>query len=160
MLVRFLKYNSCDWQPLAIRGKVIDRVGSFKLLGLIISEDLKRAADCNVVNKKCNKRLYALRILKKCGVQVDKLSKVYCSLIYSVTEYACSVLANISKYLVTALESIQTHALSIIYRLISYHNALLLSGLSSLEECRSLACTDFISKIKPSNPVKYGHSLH
>ena len=98
MLVSFLRYNSCDWQPLAIRGKVIDRVGSFKLLGLIISEDLKRAADCNVVNKKCNKRLYALRILKKCGVEVNKLVKVYCSLICSVTEYARSVFANTSKY--------------------------------------------------------------
>ena len=76
MLVRFLKYNSCDWQSLAADGKVIDRVCFFKLLGLIISQDLTWAAHCDVVIKKCNKRLYALRILKKCEVQVDKVVKV------------------------------------------------------------------------------------
>ena len=28
--VSFFTYNSCDWEPLAVDGKVIDRVGSFK----------------------------------------------------------------------------------------------------------------------------------
>ena len=84
---------------------------------------------------------------------IKSLKLINCSLIRSVTEYACSRFGIIPKYLVNALESIKKRALSIIYPSISYNYALLLSDLSSLEENRSLACTDLISKIKPSNPL-------
>ena len=43
--------------------------------------------------KKVNKRLYALRILKKSGVPVDDLVKIFCALIRSVLEYTSPVWA-------------------------------------------------------------------
>ena len=40
MTIDFLDYNSCTWRPICTDGLVIERVKSFKLLGVYISEDL------------------------------------------------------------------------------------------------------------------------
>lgn len=61
----FLQYNSCVSQPIAVGGSQIERVSSFKLLGVFVSEDLTWVAHCDYVVKKANRRLYALKQLKK-----------------------------------------------------------------------------------------------
>ena len=62
-------YNSCYSQPIAEGGSVIESVESFKLLGVYISSDLSWSTHCDYIIKKSNRRLYALRKLKACGVQ-------------------------------------------------------------------------------------------
>ena len=95
---------------------------------------------CDYIIKKANRRLYALRTLKKCGVPTSDLITVYCSLIRSVIEYASAVFANLPKYLSDALEGIQKRALRIILPNLHYDEALILSGLPSLEDRRAAAC--------------------
>ena len=112
MTIDFLDYNSCIWRPICTGGVVIERVKSFKLLGVYISEDLTWGVHCDYIIKKANRRLYALRTLKKCSVPTSDLITVYCSLIRSVIEYASAVFANLPKYLSDALEGIQKRALS------------------------------------------------
>ena len=94
MKIGFLHYNSCTWRPICTGGVVIERVKSFQLLGVYISEDLTWGVHCDYIIKKANRRLYALTTLKKCGVPTSDLITVYCSLIRSVIEYVSAVFAN------------------------------------------------------------------
>ena len=153
MTIDLLDNNSCTWRPICTGGVVIERVKSFKLLGVFISEDLTWGVHCNYIIKKANRHLYALRTLKKCGLPTLDLITVYCSLILSVIEYASAVFANLPKYLSDALEGIQKRSLRIILLNLHYDEALILSGLPSLEGLRATAFESFMRSLKPSNPV-------
>ena len=65
MTVDFLHYNCCFPCPNAVGGSDIEQVSTFKLLGVHLSEDLTWAVQSDYVVKKANRRLYALRQLKK-----------------------------------------------------------------------------------------------
>ena len=153
MTVDFLEYNSCTWPPIVTGGVLIERVKCFKLLGVYISEDLTWGVNCDYVIKKANRRLYALRTLKKCGVPVEDLISIYCSLIRSVIEYASPMLSNIPCYLSDALERIQKRALNIILPGSQYQDALQLSGLPTLAARRHLACEAFMKSLNTNNPL-------
>ena len=56
-----------------------------------VRDDLTWNTHIDYLFKKANKRLYALRILKKSGVAIDDLVKIFCPLIRSVLEYASPV---------------------------------------------------------------------
>ena len=105
------------------------------------------------VLKKANRRLYALRQLKRCGVLPADIVKVYCSLVRSVVEYASVVFSNLPQYLVDALEKLQKRALKIIYPNYSYEAALDAANLEKLECRRVNICSSFVSKLTKSNPV-------
>lgn len=64
----------------------------------------------NYISKKANKRLYAIRLLKKSGVEINDLVQIYCSLIRSVLECASPVWSDLPDYLASAIESIQIKA--------------------------------------------------
>ena len=151
--VDFLRYNSRSWQPIAVDGAFIERVSCFKLLGVYILEDLPWASHCDSIIKRVNRRLYALRVLKNCGLPMQDLLAVYCSLIRSILEYASIVFANLPQYLSNTLENIQKSALGIIVPSMPYSQALHLTGLPSLQGRRESACIRFISKISPDNPL-------
>ncbi|XP_068743526.1 uncharacterized protein [Montipora capricornis] len=153
MTIDFLDYNSCTWRPICTGGVVIERVKSFKLLGVYISEDLPWGVHCDYIIKKANRRLYALRSLKKCGVPTSDLITVYCSLIRSVIEYASAIFANLPKYLSDALQGIQKRALRIILSNLHYDEALTLSGLLSSEDRRAAACESFMPSAMSSSRV-------
>ena len=51
------------------------------------------------------------------------------------------------------LEGIQKRTLRIILPNLHYDEALILSGLPSLEDRRAAACESFMRNLKPSNPV-------
>ena len=118
-----------------------------------ISQDLTGAVHCDVVIKKVNGRLYAIRALKKSGVATEDLVLVYCSLIRSVVEYACAAFANLPRYLANALEKVQKRALAIILPGISYEPALSATGLTNLEECRAALCARFIQRVDKTSPL-------
>ena len=67
------------------------------------------------------------------------LITVYFSLIRSVIEYPSALFANLPKYLSDALEEIQNRVLRIILPNLHYDEALILSGLSSLDDRRAAA---------------------
>lgn len=144
MAVDFLEYNSCVWSPIVIGNTVVKRASEFKLLGIVISHDLTWDVHCAVILKKANKRLHALRQLKK----------MYCTLIRSVIEYGFVVFANMTKRLCNALEKIPKQALSIIYPAISYDDALAKANLVSLECRRHDLCYKYINSLPEDHPVK------
>ena len=97
-----------------VGGSVIERVVTYKLLGVYIPDDLSWNVHMEHIVKKANKRLYALRALKKSGLTITQLVQVYCSIVRSVLEYACPVWAALPKYLEDAIESVQKTALRIV----------------------------------------------
>ena len=139
--------------PITTGGTEIGCVKSFKLLGVYLSSDLTWATHVDYVLKKANRRLYALRQLKRCGVLPADIVKVYCSLVRSVVEYASVVFSNLPQYLVDALEKLQKRALKIIFPNYSYEAALDPAYLEKLECRRVNICSSFVSKLTKSNPV-------
>ena len=51
--------------------------------------------DLDYIVKKANRRLYALRQLKKCKVPSADIVHIYCALIRSILEYAYAVFAGL-----------------------------------------------------------------
>ena len=153
MTVDFLHYNSCIPRPIAVGGSDIEQVSTFKLLGVHLSEDLTWVVHCDYIVKKANRRLYALRQLKKCKVPSADIVQIYCALIRSILECASAVFADVPKYLAYCLENVQKRALSIIWTGISYETALDKTPLSTLSGRRAVSWIKFIGKVPPGNPL-------
>ena len=85
--------------PTSVGYKEVERVGTYKLLGVIISGDLKWNAQVQYVVTKAAKRLYALRLLKRVGVMPKDILKVYLCNFRTVQEYAAQVWQDIPAYL-------------------------------------------------------------
>ena len=64
MIINFMQYSPFPPVPLTVGGSVIERVVTYKLLGVYISDDLSWNVHIEHIVKKANKRLYALRALK------------------------------------------------------------------------------------------------
>jgi hypothetical protein len=69
----------------------VERVTSFKLLGLTIANNLSWEEHITTICSKANKRLHYLKLLKRCSVSVDDLLHYYKSIIRPTIEYACPV---------------------------------------------------------------------
>ena len=108
-----------------------------------------------LIVRKASKRLYALRSLKKAGVQPSDLVGIYCALIRSVLEYAAPVWSGLPVYLTEVLEAVQRRAMRIIFPFADYNTALYSAGLGSLADRRDAICAKFISNARTSPPLSY-----
>ena len=96
------------------------------------------------ISSKASTRLYALRILRRNGVQPSDLRTVYCSFVRPVLEYACPVQhTSLPRFLTDELEHIQRRELKIIVPHLSYSECLKDLKLPTLEERRELLCRSF-----------------
>ena len=93
----------------------IERVMTYKLLGVYVSNDLKWNHHVEAIVQKGNRRLYSLRVLKQCGAPPTSLAKVYTTIVRPVLEYAAPVWQNIPDFLSYKIESIQRRAVRIIF---------------------------------------------
>ena len=84
--------------------------------------------------KNGNKRLYSLRVLKKCGATPASLAKVYTTVVRPALEYAAPVWQNIPDFLSYKIESIQKMAMRMIFPLMNYNEALNALNLTTLCE--------------------------
>ncbi|KAI4884846.1 hypothetical protein NFI96_004895, partial [Prochilodus magdalenae] len=71
-------------QPLFIRDLEVERVSSFKYLGVHISDDLTWTLNTTYVLKRAQQRLYFLRRLRKFGMSHRNLSNFYSCIIESI----------------------------------------------------------------------------
>ena len=72
--VCFSTYDTEALPPHTIDGCIISVVSHAKLLGLIISEDLKWVLLADFICKEAAKRLYALRLLKRSSIPFQQAS--------------------------------------------------------------------------------------
>ena len=153
MIISFLKYQPTVVSPMQINGAVIGRVPNYKLLGVIISQDLTWNEHCDHVYNKALRRLYALLSLKRTGLNCDDLVLVYCSLVRSIIEYASPVWAALPSYLEDLLESIQRKALRIIFGKTVYADAMAMASLDTLKARGVAACQRFILNARQHPPL-------
>jgi len=77
--------------PVVLNSEPIQRVDTFKLLGVHISNDLKWGQHINVISSKAGSRLYFLKLLKRAGAGTGDLLGFYNAIIRPVLEYASPV---------------------------------------------------------------------
>ena len=159
MTFTFSKRVSVDeCASLRAGAEVIERVCEFKILGLILSSDLTWTKHVKYIVAKANKRLYAICQLVRCGFASDDIIAVYCSLIRPLLEYAALVWhPGLTELLSDEIEHVQKRCKHIIFRDLSYSDALFVAGLQRLTVRREAAVVKLFTEIK--NPVHVLHSL-
>ena len=146
-----MQNNNFALRPIVLDNNTVERVTTYKLLGIIISNDLKRNEHIHYLSKKASKRLYSLGILKKVVVTRGGIAKVYLTTITPILEYGVQVWQDIPEFLSNKLESIKKRALHIIYPCHSYLDTLNTTNLSSLKKDElSSAVNIFKRWVKPS----------
>ncbi len=106
LIVDFRKRQQQPYTPLMISGTPVERVSSFKYLGVNISEDLTWTAHIQTQVKKARQRLYHLRQLRKFRVSPAILKTFYSGAIESVlTQYISVWYNNATNQDCKALES-------------------------------------------------------
>jgi hypothetical protein len=150
---------------LAAGTSTIERVRSFKLLGVNISDNLRWDEHVNSICSKAGKRLHYLSLLKRSSVSDEELLHFFKSVVRPVLEYACPVWqSSLTTEQRDRIETIQRRALRIISGSNDYefqcavHNIELLSTrLQSLSKsfyeriCRPDDCLHFL--LPPCRPT-------
>ena len=75
-------------QNLKLNGNTIKSVTSVKLLGVIITDDLKWEENTSLICTKVNKKLYMISKLKPFGVEIEELMIFWKVVLCPITEYA------------------------------------------------------------------------
>ncbi len=94
LIVDFRKRQQQPYTPLIISGTPVERVSSFKYLGVNISEDLTWTTHIQTQVKKARQRLYHLQQLRKFRVSPAILKTFYSGAIESVLTQCISVWYN------------------------------------------------------------------
>ena len=142
---------------LEVDNETIATVKEIKLLGTILTDDLKRNQNTNHKVKKANKRMEILRKVSNFGASWDDLKNIYILYIRSLLEQSCVVWhSGLSAENKQDLERIQKSALKLILKekYVSYNYALNILELDSLEERRELLCLEFAKKCLKNDKMK------
>ncbi len=86
-----LKSSVSDVPMLEVQEQHIERVATFKLLGVIFNSKLTWDDHVAYIVGKASKRIFSIRQLMRAGVKTCDVIVVYCSVVRSVLEYACEV---------------------------------------------------------------------
>jgi len=106
---------------LTVQSDVIERVTTFKLLGVTLSNDLSWEAHVNTICAKVDPRLYYLKQLGCAGLSSDDLLHFYLKIIRPVLEYRYGCAAwhhGLTVAQSQKLESLQKRALRIIHQIV------------------------------------------
>ena len=78
-----------SYEPVRINNQCLELVKSAKILGMLITDDLKWNSHIENTVSKTSKRLYLLRQLKRADVEESSLLQFYTACIRSILEYGC-----------------------------------------------------------------------
>jgi hypothetical protein len=139
--------------PVQLACSSIDRVHSYKLLGLHVNDTLKWNDHVISICSKAASRLHFLKITKRASMSTDDLIHYYESVIRPVIEYAACPVWNssLTKGQTRQLESIQRRAIKIIFGNDATQIAHALTTLPTLAERRDKLSRQFFSGILSSN---------
>jgi hypothetical protein len=138
----------------------IERVSSFKLLGIHLDADFSWSTHVDTIVSKATQRLYFLKQLKRAGVPRDQLLHFYLAVIRPVLEYAAPVWQHLlNKSQSDRIEAIQRRAIRIIYTCthdMSYANALYMADITSLATRREQLSRNFFHAVmQPTSCLSY-----
>ena len=130
--------------PLTLGGATVDRVTTFKLLGVHVSNDLRWQHHVDAISSKAASRLWFLRQLKRSGASIEDLLCFYKTVVRPVLEYACPVWhSSLTSGQTKALESLQKRAMRIIFSHGDYQAATIIAGIDTLQTRRETLATNF-----------------
>ena len=142
------KQNPAPVPPLIINSNAVERVHSFKILGVWLSDDLSWKSHVNYMHSRATPRLYYLRQLRRCGLSQCDLLAYYRTLIRPILEYACPVWhAGLTKGESDILEKIQKRALKIIYSDMPYEACIQKAQIEFLKTRRERLSKQFFLQI-------------
>ena len=146
-LMIFNPCTSVDFMPdFKIDGQDIELVEEIRLLGLIITTDMKWKANTEFIVKRGYKKLWVIRRLKVLGANEDELLDMYTKQIRCLLELAVPAWNGaITQEDRLDIERVQKAALHIIMgdSYVSYRTALQSCNLTSLESRRDKLCVKF-----------------
>ena len=146
MLFQFNKVRR-RFSSITVNTEVIELVDHAKVLGLIISCDLKWSKHGEEVIKKANKRKYFIVQVKRANVPPKDIN-FYCSCVRPVLEYSCKVFHfALPDCLSNAIEQSQRRITSIILPNLTYEERLQKCNLITLKERRYNACLKLFNQI-------------
>ena len=148
----------------------LEVVSQTKLLGVIISDDLKWAANTSYICEKASKRLWILRRMKVLAVDPVVILDVYLKEVRSILELAVPAWhSGLTRKQSAEIERIQRIAVNIILckpgerNKLSYRKSIDVLGLDSLEKRRLKLCENFAKKTlksRHSDLFQENHSSH
>ena len=157
MIVNFC--HSATFQTrLFLENSLLEQVRETKLLGVILTDDMKWQRNTEDLIKRANKRMSILHNIVNFNVEKVDAVQIYTLYIRSVLEQSCVVWgSSITDSESLALERVQKCALRIIYKncYISYENALSMSGLPELSTRRLKLIHKFAEKCIKSDKTKF-----
>ena len=139
-------------------GQPIERVSSFELLGLHVTDILKWNEHVSSVCSKAAQRLHFLQQFERAAMTSEDLLYYYQSVVRPVTEYACAVWhSSLTQEQTKQLECIQRRAMKLIYGGNVGDLSRALDFLPSLAERRGQITEKFFKTLL--NPTSCLHSL-
>ena len=139
-----------DFTPtISINGTELEVVDEMKLLGVMITNDVKWSKNTEYITKKGFRWLWMMRRLKRVGASRADLLDTYIKQVWSVLELAVPVWhPALTVYVVGQIEWVQKSALAIILgrNYGSNRNALEILEMDTLEERRKSLCLKFALK--------------
>ena len=132
---------------LTLDGATIDRVKTFKLLGVHVSDDLKWLHHIEKFCSKASSRLHFLKLLAQSGASHGDLVNFYTSIVRPILEYACPVWhSSITVAQSNTLETIQKRAMRIARLPFDYKTACILVGIDTLIARREQLTKKFFNR--------------
>ena len=147
---------------LRLNGSVLETPSETKLLGTIISEDLKWDKNTKVIVQKANKRMQMLYSAAKFTSSMKDLKDIYIIFIRSILEHSCVVWhSGLTVKNKKDLERIQKMAVRVIMgkKFESYQKSLKILNLTTLHERREKLCLKFAEKCTKNEKVKHWFPL-
>ena len=139
-----------DFSPeLEIDGVVLKLVEKMKLLGVIITSDLKWRENTEFITKKAFKRLWLIKRLKQLGASTAALVDLYFKHVRSVVEFSAVVwTSSLTQENICSIERVQKAALAVILgsRYQSYEEACTLLSIEKLSSRREKLSLKFAKK--------------
>ena len=131
---------------LKLKNENLEVVKETKLLGTIITDDLKWDKNTQYLVKNANKRMQILRKAANFGAPMKDKKDIYVSYVRSALEQSCQVWnSRLTMENIADLERVQKSALRIILnnKYNNYNDALEMINLDTLEERRKYLCLKF-----------------
>ena len=142
---------------LELNGQVLDTVSETKLLGTILTNDLRWDKNTENIVKKAYGRMELLRKMSSFGAPKGDLKKIYLTFIRSHCEQSSSVWhSGLTQQNIDDIERIQKVSLKIILKgnYLNYENALKILDLSTLEDRRNELSLTFAQKCLKNPKMK------
>ena len=180
MIINELKCNIINFnfsqknvvpQNLKLNDNVIESVKRIKLLGVIITDNLKWEENTSLICSKVESKFYILSKLKSFGLNTEELINIWKTMIRPITEYACPLWHSaLSEAEIKQIEDLQKTALGMIlgtfyidfkkyYKIgkdiVTYEHALQKYGLTTLLQRREVLTQKFaLQTVKHPNHRK------